>query len=625
MTLPLLLFAAVFLLLPLLFFRRRLLARYFACDAALWAAFVALAAVAQAFRITVDPYLSFVAFAVVKLAVVALFLAAGDGRDIRWSANRAAVAALLVYLLMIPAATRSVIDGDEPFYLLMTESLVRDHDLDLGNQFRDLAHSETGRLDLRPQFGDTAHRSHLEPLLAFLMVPGYLLGGLYGAIATICLFGALLVRATIRLFEDEGIDDATARALFPFFAFGPPVLFYSCRMWPEVPGAWMLVEAVRGIRQHRAPRWIAALLGLVLLKLRFALIAAVLLLRVLRDARMKFSRWQVAVALVLVAVPLLFFYSRSTHSIRELIPGDPVMWLQGLFGLLIDASSGIAFQAPFYLGGIFALTRWRSMPAGFRLGMVAAVPYIITLVPRPEWHGGWSPPLRYIVVFMPILALGCAAIWERMREVVAPIALWTLLLVAHGAAFPWRLFHIADGQSFIGESLSLATGCDFGRMLPSMIRPNLAAVVASIVLLVLLLLPWHRALRVVFPFALALALALWFLQGKRPGDRVELEDVSVVHEGGELFPEEYTPARFRFRGGWMARTGDSLTIFARGGGWTLEYQAEHPATIEVGDRAYQLPATGAGYGRVHVELIGSGTSTLRVLSGAVNLDRMDHD
>ena len=54
---------------------------------------------------------------------------------------------------------RSVIDGDEPFYLLITESIVKDHDLDLANQYRDLAHSETGRPDLVPQLGDPTVRT----------------------------------------------------------------------------------------------------------------------------------------------------------------------------------------------------------------------------------------------------------------------------------------------------------------------------------------------------------------------------------------------------------------------------------------------------------------------------------
>jgi hypothetical protein len=618
------LFAAVFLLLPLVVLRGRTLGRYFACDGALWAGAVGLAAVAQSFRISFDSYLACVAFAVVKLAVFALFLANADARDVRWSANRAALCALLVYTLLIPAMTRTVIDGDEPYYLLMTESLVHDHDLDLRNQYATQPRSQTGRTDLRPQYGDPLgrhgeQRSHLEPLLAMLMIPGYLAAGLPGALFTIVVFAALLARATVRLFEDEGIDDATTRALFPLVAFGPPIVFYAARIWPEIPGAWMFVEAVRGIRQRRPQRWMSALLALVLLKLRFVLIAVVLFLCALRTRR------QALAACAILVLPLIIFFTRSAHSLRELIPGDGVMWLQGLLGLAVDGQAGIAFQAPLYLAGILALARWRAMPPGFRLGISASVLYIFTLVPRPEWHGGWSPPLRYIVIFMPILALGIAAMWKEVKPALAPIALWTMMLLVHGTAFPWRLFHIADGQNFAGEWLSALWQSDFGRLMPSLIRPNFAAAVAGALLVAALLLPIRRIPPAVLPLALTLILAAGFEYARRPAARVEFEDAFVQHNGGELFPHEYAVSRFIYRGGWILRAGDTLRFPARGGPSAIEYQAAAPATIELAGRAYQLAATAPGYGRVRVVVPHSGVVMLRCLAGSVNLDRLDHE
>src|SRR5262249_48311201 len=158
-----------------------------------------------------------------------------------------AVVAALFYVVAIPLMLRTPIDGDEPYYLLETESMVHDRDLDLANQYRDLRHSSTGRIDLRPQLGDPVgphgeQYSRQEPFLALLMIPGYLIGRLPGAIAVIAMFGALLARSTVRLFEDEGISDAATRAMFPFMALGPPIVFYAARIWPEVPAAFCFVE-----------------------------------------------------------------------------------------------------------------------------------------------------------------------------------------------------------------------------------------------------------------------------------------------------------------------------------------------------------------------------------------------
>jgi hypothetical protein len=639
----------------LLLLRGRALRRWAVCEAAAWLLFALLVAVARPLGVSVEPRLAVYAFGVLKLAMLFAFVAFAD--DVRWSANRAALVALLVYVLVIFAMLPFPIDGDEPFYLLITESIVKDHDLDLANQYRDLAHSATHRLDLAPQTGDRSgphgeSYSRLEPFLALLLAPGFALAGLSGALLTMALFGALLVRSTIRLFEDEGISDATARQLFPLVAFGPPIVFYATRIWPEVPAAWCFVEAVRGGRQRRAVRWGAALLGLVLLKLRFGLIAIVLLLlqiprpakrgeggrrpgegRFLQDGaphpplRGTFSpragRRILFAAVILIVLAIAF--ALSAHKAWELRPGPPYFYLLGIAGLAVDGAAGIAFQAPLYLFGLIAVARWKSMPAGFRLGMSASLLYLIYLFPRTEWHGGWSPPLRYVVVLFPILALGAAALWERIADgPKLAVAAWTIGLVIHGLVFPYRLFHIADGQSPLGDWLGERFHADFGRFIPSTIRPNLAALVAGVLLVVVLLV--FRSGRTFTPAVAAFLVAAFFVYGRRPGERIQFEDTHVTHVGGALYPTEYQAQRFLFTGGWVVRAGDSMKFLAWHGRSTLRYQSAHGATIQVASRAYVLPPTrGAEYATVAVDIPAPACIELRCLAGAANLDRMDHE
>jgi hypothetical protein len=609
---------AVLFALPLIALRGRALVRCLSLQVALYVFAALVWRQVNGF----DPYPAFVALCVAQLALFSLFLACA--KEVRWSANRAAIIALLVYALMIPAMLRAPIDGDEPFYLLITESIVHDRDLDLTNQYRDLARSATGRTDLRPQPGDPVgphgeQYSRHEPFLPLLLVPGYLIARLAGAVATIALFGALLVRSTVRMFEDEGIDDATTRAVFPFLAFGPPIIFYAARIWPEVPAAFFFVEAIRGVRQRRAQRWVPAILALTLLKLRFVLVAILLMLRTT-------GRRAIVIAAVAIVIPLLIVWLISgnimnVHNWRELLPVQPRLYVIGLFGLILDGAAGILFQAPFYLLGVLALARWRETPGAFRLGIFASGLYIITLLPRSEWHGGWSPPLRYIVFLMPILALGAAAIWQRVNGgVIALIALWTAGLVAHGAAFPWRLFHIANGENVVGEALSRIYESDFSRLFPSFIRPNAAAWISIAVLIAMFGLVAMR-IRVPAEIVISLgaaAVAVAFIAGQQPGCIVELEDMHVVHKGGELYPPEYTVARFLYRGGWIVRPGDSLSFLARGGPARLEYSTAAPALIDVGGRVYHLDTSG----RARVEIPRSRRVVLRCLSGRVNLDRL---
>jgi len=635
------------LALPLIVLRGRTLVRYYAVDAATWL----FAWLLWRRLVDVDPYLAFVALAVVKLATFSLFLASGE--NVRWSANRAALVAAVVYSLTIPAMLRTPIDGDEPFYLLVTESIVHDFDLDLANQYAHLERSQGGRTDLVPQLGDPTgphgeRYSRHEPFLPLMMVPGYALGGIYGALATIALFGVLLVRSTIRWMEDEGIAGAAARAVFPLFAFGPPVLFYATRIWPEVPAAFFFVEALRGMREERVKRWLPVLLGLVLLKLRFVLVAVGLVAsgvwRVTRgswrgrrhpvNAQRATRNIVLGAAILIVPLAIMWFVTGSATSVHawgEILPAPLHRYVTGLSGLLVDGMSGIAFQAPFYLLGLFAITRWRETPRGFRLGMLAGSLYVLYLLPRSEWFGGWAPPLRYLVFLMPVLALGAASMWDRIsRGAIAIVSAWTIALVIHGLAFPWRLFHIANGENAVGEWLSTLTLLDFSRFFPSFIRMNGAAWVGVVAVALIVAFGLQRPRRMergssvaalqVSVLALALGAGIDF--AKRPPSHVEFEDAHVVNKGGQLYPEVYTIMRVAYEGGRVLEAGDSLSFLAREGTWTLRAITGLGATVEVAGQSLHI-APDPRYQTFTVRIPKSGRVTLRCVSGAVNVDRLD--
>lgn len=597
--------------LPLLLLRGRTLLDYLAVDAGTWLFAWILWRRLPSF----DPYLGAVTVVAIKLATVSLFVAAG--RQVRWSASRAALAAAIVYALTVPAMLRAPIDGDEPFYLLQTESIVRDFDLDLANQYRARAGARWQRPDIAaPQTGDPVgsdgqQYSRHEPFLALLMVPGYALAGVYGAVATIAFFGVLLVRSTLRWMEDEGLRDDAIRAVFPLFAFAPPMLFYATRIWPEVPAAFFFVEALRAVRARRARRWVPALFGLVMLKLRFVLVAV----GIVAAARRK-----LALAILLLPLLVIWFLTGSptnVHSWRELIPMAPMQYATGLGGLLADGMAGMAFQAPFYLFSLFALARWRKTPAGFRMGILASLLYLFYLVPRAEWFGGWSPPLRYLVFLMPVLALGIASVWDELsRGAIALASAWSVGLVIHGVARPWRLFHEFTGENAMGEWLSRIHQSDFSRLFPSFIRLNDAAWWG---LLGVALFVFARRLEIP---ALALLIAVGFNVGQRPGDTIHFEDTHVRHEGGTIYPEPYTLMRTTYRGGWLLEAGDSLCFLAKEGTHTLHLITGLGATFELAGRAYSV-APDERYQTVRVRIPRAGRVTLKTLSGAINVDRME--
>jgi hypothetical protein len=588
---------------PLLVLRRRTLWAYYGVDAATWL----FAYILWRRLPLIDPRLGCVALGAVKLATLSLFVA--NGREVRWSANRGAALAAIVYALAAPLMAAYPPGGDEPWFLMGAESMLTDRDRDLRDEYRAWGWQ---RYEDDPVGPNGEQYSRHERFLSLLILPGFAFAGTGGAIATIALFGVLLVRSTIRWMEDEGIPDQHARAVFPFFAFAPPVLWYATRVWPEVPAAFFFVEALRGMRGDRIKRWLPALVALVALKLRFGLVAVGLLIR----------RPKLLAAGALV-VSVYFALTRADRW-RELVPSHPAAYLNGLLGLLIDNMGGIAFQAPFYLFGLFALFRWKSSPRGFRTGMIAASLYVLMLLPRPQAFNSWAPPLHYIAFLMPVLALGAASMWDRLsRGAIAVAALWTAGVAIHGLTWPYRLFHLATGEYVIGEWLSATYRSDFSRLLPSFTRPNTAGWIGAAVVLFLItvgLRRWRYDLTIPL---FGLALAAGFAHGKQPGSRIEFEDTHVLRDGGKQYPHDpYEMNRFAFRGGWVLEAGDSLSFLAQRGTYTLHFITGLGAVIELEGRAYQVEPH-LEYQTVKVVVPHDGRVTLRCVSGAINVDFME--
>ena len=384
------------------------------------------------------------------------------------------------------------------------------------------------------------------------------------------------------------MPDESARAV-SFLAFAPPVLFYATRMWPEVPAAFFFVEAVRGVRAQRAKRWLPALLGLEMLKLRFVLVAIGLLAAGLRVRRSRLLMMLGVLAVLLLAVWMLTGSATNVHRLSELMPMQPMSYVRGFLGLLVDGMSGIAFQAPFYLFGLAALLRWKETPRGFRLGIMASLLYILFLLPRQESFGSYGPPLRYLVFLMPVLALGAAAIWERIYARCDCHRRGVDDRTGHPRrAFSWRLFHEANGENAAGEWFSQLYHATFRACSPAspperrgLDRGGSRAVVSR--------LASRRRMEspalAIAVFALLLSAGFHF--GRQPGTRVDFEDAHVHTTAAISSPGAVQPNRSAYRGGGVLEEGQSLTFLARAG--THHLQAHHRPRRDHRTRRSRLP------------------------------------
>jgi hypothetical protein len=530
----------------------------------------------------------------------------------------------VLYAALLPwAAERRQPDGDEPYYLLVAHSLAFDLDADLANQYaagdwRYFMDRPIGPQPGDPRGADGEVYSRHNALLPLALALPYRLAGKAGVLLAMGLIAAALAWLTLRLagryFPGH---PGEALATYALLALAPPLLCYAQQVWVEVPAAALLVAALAALprrtgetgdpsdRGRRAwPGWLAwlglalPLALLPLLKIRFALVALPVLFLAFRGSgsgdssgrpgRSKRSLLLVAGALAAVLAAVLAWnqlrYGNplKIHRWDELaLPAVSArQGVEGLFGLFWDAAFGLFAFAPLWLLVVPALLlaiRRRIVAAG-HLALVA-IPYLLLLAPREEWYGGWSPPFRYGVVLLPLLAVVLVPLLaERHRPgarlVLAALGAATVALALVWLAVPGLTYHLADGRTRLLDALSAGLGADAARLFPSYVRTRLASwlwppVAAALVTGLWWLgrpsaqrptAGWGRAAGVGVALFVAAVAALPALATRLPTRVVEAEDPWVIHHGGHVHPETWVISRGRFQGGWVIRPGESIEV-----------------------------------------------------------------
>jgi hypothetical protein len=526
----------------------------------------------------------------------------------RWGSKtaRSGLFALLPYtvgLACLPwTHAASPPDGDEPYYLLLSESLASDFDVDLANQYesgvaqRFASHPiETQPFDPVGPRGERYSRH--SALLPLLLIPFWKVGGAFGARLALVACWALLAERLLRLMLAAGIAPRGAFRAWGIASFAMPLLPYSRTLWIEIPAALaatLALEAWLAIRAApvRASRGSVAVLAVALailpcLKLRLiAVVVPLGLVMAWRWPRHDRRRWLVlavvaAVTLALLTVNVLLLDNplgareAGELYLQRAAPGHYVVAFAGLF---FDVAFGLLPMAPIWLlalpGAVLLLRRDRAWCWAF----LATLPYLVLVLRRSEWYGGWCPPFRYLVALTPWLALALGAALERPLPRSGRRLAGALLAISAAAAWavtlePAWAVSLADGRSRLLDLLASPFAVDFARFTPSAVRPRIATAIVSLVALAatfLFVRGRRRAARAPSSVAVAMLLAsvaLLVLAAHRLPTRIaELEDPWVKHEGGDLYPSRWTVDRTRFDGGWILPPGARLRLQPRAGG-----------------------------------------------------------
>jgi hypothetical protein len=408
----------------------------------------------------------------------------------------------VVYLTAAWAISPRLPGGDEPHYLVITQSLLNDGDLRIedNHQRREYAAYVDGTL--RPDYlrrgRDGAIYSIHAPGVAALVLPAFALGG-YSAV--VLFLSVLSACALVPVWRAAHGMAGPGAAMFATAAVGlsVPFFFQSMTIYPDGPAAaivavvlWLAVS--RGVGSPGSAGLAGLLLGVLpWLHTRYAIIAAalgvVVLARILwpADNRLRGGAARRLLAFILPAAvcAVAWFgmfqsiygtwdprapYGHATDMRLERIP-------HGIAGLLLDQQFGLLPNAPVYALAFAGLWPLWQQSRRVAVELVAVVsPYVLAVAGFHMWWGGRSSPVRFLVPILLPMALPIA-VWVaapgrgRTGRAIATVLLGASLLITTAFVLVDRgvlVYNSRDGHALWLLAASAATNLTFS--LPSLFQ-----------------------------------------------------------------------------------------------------------------------------------------------------------
>lgn len=388
----------------------------------------------------------------------------------------AAVAACLAFVIYAAAAHRLhsnglIPAGDEPHYLVITQSLLLDGDLLIENNHQRGDYRRYIDIPLKPDFlkrsKDRQVYSVHAPGLPALLIPAFAIAGYPGSVWFLALVAAAGTALAWHLAWKLTASASAAWFGWAAVALSTSFLFHAFAIYPEVVASVVFLLVVWALASvPTAMGWLgvgSAVALLPWLHSRFAVIAGLLGLCIVERILRRPDRWRCLLAFA--AIPLLsagawfsFFwviYGTPNPAIPYggASPMDAQYLARGIVGLLFDHQFGLFAHAPVYLvacvGFVLMLAARRPLgEPGWRQRRLAlemlfvSVPYACVAAAYPMWWAGASAPARFLVPLLLPLALPAAVAWASIER--RATRAWAFLLLAASAGLSLTLL-VADG------------------------------------------------------------------------------------------------------------------------------------------------------------------------------------
>ncbi len=423
-----------------------------------------------------------------------------------WSPRKTYVAAgilfavcLLIYTLYaLYFCQVTMLHSDEGQYLRVTQSLLRDGDMDLANnldieQIKEFHVTDFG-LNNTPAAPEGRIYSKHPIGLSIALVPAYWWGleawgnPRLGTALFIAVIAGVCVPLLFLYLTSSGAAPWAALLAVSTMAGTGPCLYYSNQLYPEFPAMMIVLTVLLALVHLQIPngayrslgRWETPLLGLLTLLLcclpflhpRIAPLGLCCGVLVLLQAWFSPRRWFALCLIGMFVAGGLYAVFRYHYALSEdwlgpLRPGigpwgeDPfgvATWKDSLPGLWLQSSDGILETSPiffFSLPGLLILARVRDrrvIVSTLLFGATAGVFGLHTI-----WETGYVFPGRFMVIAIPAVVIWLSWGWPVVlrRATTGFLAALSLVLsiesVTHTLALPELGF---NGMNLLGRSIN---------------------------------------------------------------------------------------------------------------------------------------------------------------------------
>jgi hypothetical protein len=383
--------------------------------------------------------------------------------------------------------------GDEPHYLMISQSLLADGDLLIENNHQLKQYRAFYGGELRPDYMTRAKNGEIysihAPGLPILLLPGYAIAGYPGALVTMCVIAALTALAIFEL-ASAMVGPRTAVVAWMATCVTIPYLPDAWLIYPEMAGALIVAWAALWIwkpEPHRIAVWLwrgVVLATLPWLHTKFVVFLAIFGLALAFQARRRIRALMALAAPVAVSgvAWLSFFYVLYGSFSPEAPYGDyATLYVlaknipRGLLGLMFDQKFGLLFYSPIYLVAVVGcwamLRRIDTRYLGGVLFVVVAA-FMASTTRLYMWWGGSSPPARFVVPLLPCLAPMVALGVAEFRTVAAKTLVAVWLAVSVGVAIaaalaPEQRFFFSDPHGYARLLEALQAGSPLAATFPT--------------------------------------------------------------------------------------------------------------------------------------------------------------